>query len=95
MFQKTLMILAGLGALAVLGFASTTAGDTINSTCPISKKAVDGSTTSKVGDSEVGFCCGRCKGAFDACGAVLRLVLPHHRLCRHADAGQCRAGSRA
>ena len=65
MIQKTLTLLAGLLALAVLGFAAAPAGDTVNDKCPISQQAVDGKTTSTVGDHEVGFCCGRCKGAFD------------------------------
>lgn len=65
MIHNVLKIVAGLAALAVLGFAAAAPADTVNDKCPVSQKAVDGSTTSEVDGKTVGFCCGRCKGAFD------------------------------
>jgi len=38
--------------------------DAINSTCPISKRPVDGSTASTHGGHRVAFCCGNCQAKF-------------------------------
>jgi len=42
------------------------AGDTINSTCPISNKEVDGSTVGSHGGHRIAFCCGNCQAKFEA-----------------------------
>jgi hypothetical protein len=41
-------------------------GDAINSTCPISSKAVDGSTVGTHAGHRIAFCCGNCQSKFEA-----------------------------
>lgn len=75
----TLALLALLPAFALAGSATETApqpvvsavaGDAINTTCPISKKAVDSECVTEHAGKRIAFCCGNCKGTFDAWAAA-------------------------
>jgi len=61
--KRTFVALVAMVAVASIGFAATRKADALNSKCPVSGKDVDKAKTSEV---KVGFCCGNCKGKFDA-----------------------------
>ena len=65
------LALLGIGCLAVPASAQPTAAtapskDAVNTTCPISGKAIDGQTFLTYEGKTVGFCCGGCNARFAA-----------------------------
>lgn len=67
--MKLLQIVLVL-SLLLIGVATAAltpiGGDTVNSTCPISGQAVDGSTTVEHAGKQIGVCCAKCQAAVAA-----------------------------
>ena len=78
-------IFSCLGVLSLGFILSTHAADAVNSKCPISGKAADGPTAT-FKKATIGFCCGKCKGKFEAApNAILAKVTPDNAKAVNAN----------